>query len=221
MSENKPEFNFEEFSLSLEVKRKQARRKAIIFTFIPIVASIILVGYCTASVNTYQEQVKTLSDSAQKLSLDARLYDSLVKSKEDRVQQLNLVLTQVIDSANLVIKRSDVSGADSNFVKEIAKLRPAIVFIQVADLHGKRLGKFRKELQSLGYIVPEIELMGKDDYPNHIQYYYAEDSIAASHVLEKCHVVFPEKTFTNVLYKGTKYNAPKGQIEVWVKNGVH
>jgi hypothetical protein len=218
MSENIPHFNFEEFSRTLELKRKLAKRKAIVFTIFPIVVSVILFGYCAASVHSYEKRVETLTDSAQKLSLEATMYDSLIKVKEKRVQELDTVLNQVLDSANLNIKRTDIAGADSTFVTAIAKYAPAIVYIQVANLDGKRLEPFKKKIQSLGYIVPAVELMSNDDYPNHIQFYYPEDSIAARRVLEKCQEVYPEKTFTEDLYTGKKYKGSKGQIEVWIKN---
>lgn len=211
MSANTPDFNFEEFSQTLEQKRKQAKRKAYVFTLIPIVASILLFAYCTASIRAYERKVETLSDSA-------KWYDSVIALKEKRVQDLDKFLGKVIDSANLGIRRTDISGDDSSFVVEIARHTPAIVFIQVADLEGKRIGGFKKKVQQLGYTVPEVEIMNADDYPNHVMYYYKEDSVAAYNVLATCHEVYTEKTFSIERYTGKKYKAPQGQIEVWIKN---
>jgi hypothetical protein len=222
MSESNNSFDFESFSLDLSIKRKRARQKAFLLTFIPFLAGLFWLVYCGFQVGEYEKKVAEFrteisnqkAELVQIKSLDSILSDSIRIKKEE--------LRKVV---NDVVSKSSISPQDS-IMKTISQYTPAIVFIQVANSAQKtKAMDLKKQIQNLGYTVPQIEVMGRSNFTNHIIYYNKEDSVAAYRVFDECNTIYNNMLsydFVNngkydiMRYSGQKYKAEKGQIEVWI-----
>lgn len=207
--------NFEEFARSLLEKSKKASRKAVYITIIPIVMGLGWLIYSAYRAQVYTETTEkyhgdslALHDSLKKLdTISQVLNDSIGKQKNnlDNLKSMNDTLLAL-------------AGVNkTTLVQAISQFTDAVVFIQVGSKEGSAKAKTLKgQVQSLGYTAPGIEVMRKPVPENAVYYYHPEDSVAAKAVAAESVKVY-SFPFKVKLVENPSLKAPKGQVEVWVK----
>ena len=238
--------DLEKFSKDLAAKSSKAKRKAMFFTIVPFfvgLAWMIFSGYQANQFSEKAEANKKISDSlAERVKKYSKQGDSILSVFDSTAHVLDSIRSQVNTLVNNIPRLKDstqfenVQSSLSSLIGQYSSIKfdtlsklfvqqkQITVYIQVASADGKaHAQKLVAEIRDLEYTVPQVEIMNRNNFDNHVQYYHAEDSLAAKQVLAKCQKIYNEN-FRLTLYNGNggknvirKYKAPAGQVEVWIK----
>lgn len=125
-----------------------------------------------------------------------------------------------VDASKIAAKQSSPEKAE-NFARLIESEFDNIVYIQYRSNSLYDSAKnLRKELQKATFNAPGIQQVN-EQFSNEIRYFHNEDKDLAIRVKTLTDQFFahqtPTRTFKLVALTGTKFKAPKGQVEIWIQ----